>query len=89
MPDVATASVPGQALLGALGEAWVRGVEVDWGAVAGSGATRVALPTYAFQRERYWLEGAAHGAEEDRDSPDRWRYRVQWKQWWTARQARP
>ena len=70
-----------QALLGALGEAWVRGVEVDWGAVfAGSGATRVALPTYAFQRERYWLEGAAHGAEEDRDSPDRWRYRVQWKQ---------
>jgi acyl transferase domain-containing protein/NADPH:quinone reductase-like Zn-dependent oxidoreductase/acyl carrier protein len=41
-----------------LGEAWVHGVEVDWGRVfAGSGATRVGLPTYAFQRERYWLAG--------------------------------
>jgi len=46
-----------------LGEAWVRGVEVDWGRVfAGSGAGRVGLPTYAFQHERYWIEGRTAGA---------------------------
>jgi len=41
--------------LSSLGEAWIRGVEVDWRAVFdGSGARRVALPTYAFQRSRHW-----------------------------------
>nr|AAX98190.1 polyketide synthase type I [Streptomyces aizunensis] len=46
-----------------LGEAWVRGVAVDWHAVfAGTGARRVDLPTYAFQQEHYWLES---GTAED------------------------
>ncbi|MCP2170189.1 type I polyketide synthase [Goodfellowiella coeruleoviolacea] len=44
-------------LLTSLAEAFTRGVRVDWAQVfAGSGARRVDLPTYAFQRERYWLE---------------------------------
>ncbi len=42
--------------LGSLAELWIRGVEVDWaGMFSGSGARRAKLPTYAFQRERYWL----------------------------------
>ncbi len=55
-----------RALLAGLGEAWVRGVGVDWGAVCeGSGARRVGLPSYAFQRERYWLEmGSGLGSGE-------------------------
>jgi acyl transferase domain-containing protein/thioesterase domain-containing protein/acyl carrier protein len=40
-----------------LGEAWANGVEVDWEAFfAASGARRVKLPTYPFQRRHYWLE---------------------------------
>ena len=39
-----------------LAEAWVVGAPVDWGVFfEGSGARRVDLPRYAFQRERYWL----------------------------------
>ncbi|MGO4463096.1 type I polyketide synthase, partial [Streptomyces sp. M-16] len=40
----------------ALAETHARGVTVDWDAVY-PGARRVDLPTYAFQRERYWLKG--------------------------------
>ncbi|NBH08246.1 type I polyketide synthase, partial [Amycolatopsis sp. SID8362] len=41
--------------LRSLGEAHVRGVAVDW-TPAFPGAHRVDLPTYAFQRRRYWLD---------------------------------
>ena len=46
--------------LASLGEAWVGGVDVDWEAVIdASGAEDVQLPTYAFRRRRYWMEGPA------------------------------
>ncbi|MFD4847820.1 type I polyketide synthase, partial [Streptomyces sp. NPDC058425] len=42
-------------LLLAVGQAHARGVAVDWApAFDGTGATRTALPTYPFQRERFW-----------------------------------
>ncbi len=48
--------------LTSLAEAHVHGVTVDWGAVfSGWGVRPVELPTYAFQRERYWLSAAAGG----------------------------
>ncbi|MBP2708680.1 acyltransferase domain-containing protein, partial [Microbispora sp. RL4-1S] len=42
-----------------LAEAFVRGVPVDWHpALDGTGPRQVPLPTYAFQRSRYWLDAS-------------------------------
>ncbi|MGW5450270.1 type I polyketide synthase, partial [Streptomyces asiaticus] len=63
----------GQALTAALAELHVHGVTVGWEQVfAGRGARKVELPTYAFQRQRYWLEDRAEtsGGSTAADSVD-------------------
>ncbi|NUT96435.1 MAG: SDR family NAD(P)-dependent oxidoreductase, partial [Saccharothrix sp.] len=44
----------------ALAELYMRGVDPDWAAVF-PGARKVSLPTYAFQRKRFWLSPVRTG----------------------------
>ncbi|MEU5289436.1 type I polyketide synthase [Streptomyces sp. NPDC020755] len=50
-------------MLHSLGEAYVHGAPVAWAELTGPGADgHPELPTYAFQRRRYWLEPGERGA---------------------------
>ncbi|MFI5682163.1 type I polyketide synthase, partial [Streptomyces cellulosae] len=55
----------------ALATVFVRGGRVDFtSAYEGTGAHRTDLPTYAFQRRRYWIDGTARDSVR-RPGPDR------------------
>ena len=67
--DISSASVlwkdraEATSLFTAMGQMFVTGVGVDWGAVfGGCGAGWVELPTYAFERRRFWLSGGGPGS---------------------------
>ncbi|CAI2536326.1 Beta-ketoacyl-acyl-carrier-protein synthase I [Serratia ficaria] len=47
-----------QAVLEGLGALHVRGAALNWPGVFSGGERRVALPLYAWQRERYWVEAS-------------------------------
>jgi acyl carrier protein len=83
-------------ILESLGRLYERGAEVDWeGFDQGYGRRRVALPTYPFQRQRYWIENAGRrparytaqtGAQDDLANalesgrvPDDWFYELVWE----------
>jgi malonyl CoA-acyl carrier protein transacylase/thioesterase domain-containing protein/acyl carrier protein len=48
-----------------LAEAHVAGLDVDWSGCFDSGAKVVRLPTYPFQRRRYWPDGASESSAGD------------------------
>jgi acyl transferase domain-containing protein/NAD(P)-dependent dehydrogenase (short-subunit alcohol dehydrogenase family)/acyl carrier protein len=58
-------------VLTALGQLWLAGVPVDWaGFYAGERRHRLPLPTYPFERQRYWIETPPVRQQERRRSPD-------------------
>jgi acyl transferase domain-containing protein len=59
------------AMLRSLAALYVRGVRADWEAFDRPfGRTRVALPTYPFQRERYWVSLPGRGAAPARKAAE-------------------
>jgi acyl transferase domain-containing protein len=59
IPALAAAGAGGdeaRALLAAAGRLWISGADLDPAGLHGEGRRRIPLPTYPFQRERYWIE---------------------------------
>jgi acyl transferase domain-containing protein len=85
-PDVAH-------VLQAAGKLWLGGVRIDWTAFhAGMRRRRVPLPTYPFERQRYWLAPAATaiaGAPRRRTDRADWFYAPSWLQQPRALSAAP
>ncbi|WP_219566102.1 type I polyketide synthase, partial [Streptomyces griseus] len=62
-------------LLTGLSRLHVHGVDVVWDSWVPRGTDSVDLPTYAFQRRRYWLEGSARsvvGSDVDASTAEFW-----------------
>ncbi|MGD9030392.1 MAG: beta-ketoacyl synthase N-terminal-like domain-containing protein, partial [Anaerolineae bacterium] len=75
-------------LLTTLGRLWLAGAEVDWsGFYARERRRRASLPTYPFERQRYWIEPrgqaplALWGRQTITKRPgiDRWFYAPSWR----------
>ena len=71
-------------LLGAAGKLWLAGASIDWQKFYfHEQRARVVLPSYPFERQRYWLEPSKEhpeGATADKtDDLDQWFYLPSWK----------
>ncbi len=59
LPDFAMRERELPVLAEATGRLWLNGVTPDWKTVQTDAARRVSLPTYPFERERYWIDAPA------------------------------
>jgi len=77
-------------LLNAIGRLWLAGAQVDWQHLyASEQRRRVALPTYPFESQRYWIEAPAQtrnghspppaSAASNKREPVNWFYLHSWK----------
>lgn len=58
-------------LLNTLGQLWLSGVQVDWsGFYINERRHRVPLPTYPFERQRYWIEPQKPGNPVNSEASD-------------------
>ncbi|ATB40500.1 polyketide synthase [Cystobacter fuscus] len=65
LPSLRPAEGETAQILSSLGELYVRGCEIDWAAFDVPFERRqLSLPTYPFQRERYWIETGEGGSRQ-------------------------
>lgn len=80
LPSVRKAQADWQQLLESLGQLYVRGIEVDWsGFDKDYIREKVVLPTYPFQRERYWTKATNFTNFVDKEEFQDWLYEVEWR----------
>ncbi len=71
--------------LTALGRVWLNGVEIEGSALGVESGRRIPLPTYPFERRRFWVD-AKQTQESDASRLDKkseigdWFYQATWKQ---------
>ncbi len=56
-------------LLEALGRAWIQGASPAWPAIHDGPRSRVPLPTYPFERSRYWIDAPPAASTAAADGP--------------------
>ena len=79
-----------QEMLRSVGQLYRHGVEIAWQGFYGDSSRRVSLPTYPFQRKRYWFEeisparlperGIARAPVPEAQPADDWLYQVSWRE---------
>ena len=72
-------------ILHTCGQLWLSGVTIDWAKLYPEQPFRIALPTYPFERQRYWIEPptteiplATNILTKQKSNPNNWFYLPVW-----------
>jgi acyl transferase domain-containing protein/acyl carrier protein len=80
LPSLRPGTSDWRQMLGSLAEAYMRGVSIDWdGFDRDDARRRVALPTYPFERQRYWVPGKGPVHNREDMVPSDCLYRIEWQ----------
>jgi malonyl CoA-acyl carrier protein transacylase len=72
LPSLRSGQEDWQQMLHSLAELYVQGAKVDWlGYDRDYSRSKIVLPSYPFQRERYWLEEAKRESSRQNDFPNK------------------
>jgi acyl transferase domain-containing protein/thioesterase domain-containing protein len=85
LPHVDDDTPDHEVFLAAFGRLWAAGVEVDLAKARKNAGQRISLPTYAFQKQRYWIDQKTPTAPHEsapypkRLETERWYFAPTWR----------